>query len=72
MATYKDSVGNTYSRIVHGGPPTHKAKKTRNKEAKRAVRKNAQAKYERYRRTKGRPNGPGQPGNKSGANKIPK
>lgn len=69
MAIYKDSVGNTYKSLPPR-KPSPGSKKTRNKMAKRAVRKNAQAKYERYRRDVGKPNGPGQPGNKSGHNKI--
>lgn len=69
MATYKDSVGNTYTSLPQR-KPSPGSKKTRNKIAKRHTRKNAQEKYLRYRRNVGKPNGPGQPGNKSGHNKI--
>jgi len=69
MSIYRDSVGNTY-RSLPTKKPTPGSKKTRNKLSKRAVRANAQEKYQRYRQQKGKPNGPGQPGAKAGKNKI--
>lgn len=77
MAHYKDSLGNTYYKLP-SRPPVHKAKSTHVKTEKKRHNKHRDAsnvtrpnsKYARYRRTKGKPNGPGQPGNKSGKNKI--
>lgn len=74
MPTYKDSVGNTYQSLPPK-PPFHKAKKRRNKPLPKRTgidRKKHTArgqKYERYRIRRGKPNGPGQSGNKSGKNK---
>jgi hypothetical protein len=58
--------------------PPHKAKPTTHKTGKKRHNKHRDSmnntrpnsKYARYRRTKGKPNGAGQPGNKSGKNKI--
>jgi hypothetical protein len=70
MALYKDSLGNTYTRLPKA-PPVHKAKPTHVHSELRASRSDKpDSKYNRYRRRRGRPNGPGQPGNKSGKNKI--
>jgi hypothetical protein len=69
MATYKDSLGNTYTELPKA-PPVHKAKSTKNKIGKRAASKAKKMKHDRYRSQIGKPNGPGQPGNKSGKNKI--
>lgn len=70
MPTFRDSLGNVYDSVPKP-PPVHKAKKRRNKPLpKRTYRKNAQAKYERYRMKRGKPNGPGKSGNKSGKNKL--
>jgi hypothetical protein len=66
MAKYKDSLGNVYDKLPankpNPGPKGTKAafvgRKGRNK-----------AKCERYRQNRGKPNGPGNGGNKSGKNK---
>ena len=68
MATYKDSLGNSYASLPTK-PPVHTAKSTRHKTSKKRL-KSREVKYARYRARVGRPNGPGQPGNKSGKNKI--
>lgn len=73
MALWKDSLGNTYPEDPGSGldkGQKHSAKPTRNKLAKRARSQAKQRKHERYRTNVGKPNGPGQPGNKSGVNKI--
>jgi hypothetical protein len=75
MAIYKDSVGNVYTSLPKS-PPQHKAKKRQNKPLPQRTygdRKRLTArgqKYDRYRKMIGKPNGPGQIGNKSGKNKV--
>jgi hypothetical protein len=75
MAIYKDSLGNTYARLPKA-PPVHKAKPTTETSMRRSSKHRSlgvtkpTSKYARYRRVKGKPNGPSQPGNKSGKNKI--
>jgi hypothetical protein len=72
---YKDSLGNTYTRLPKA-PPVHKAKPSTETSMRRSSkhRQNgvtrAASKYARYRALRGKPNGPGKPGNKSGKNKI--
>jgi hypothetical protein len=79
MALYKDSLGNTYTRVLSGNEkPTHTAKSTKVKTEKKRHNKHRDtsgntrptSKYARYRRTRGKPLGPGQPGNKSGKHKV--
>ena len=76
MAIYRDSLGNTYTRLPKA-PPVHKAKSTTETSLRRSSKHRMPggdtrptSKYARYRRVKGKPNGPGKPGNKSGKNKI--
>lgn len=76
MAIYKDSLGNTYTRLPKA-PPIHKAKPTTETSKRRSSKHRTPggetkptSKYYRYRMRRGKPNGPGMPGNKSGANKI--
>lgn len=76
MALYKDSLGNAYDRLPKA-PPVHKAKPSTETSKRRSSKHRTpggetkpSSKYARYRRTIGRPNGPGQPGNKSGKNKA--
>jgi hypothetical protein len=74
MPIYKDSLGNVYT-SVPSRPPVHKAKPTTETSLRRSSRRksksNAKAnKHARYRANRGRPNGPGMPGNKSGRNKL--
>jgi hypothetical protein len=67
---FKDSLGNVYSSLPKQ-KPSPGPKPTKIKTAKKRLRNPARlAKFERYRTNIGRPNGPGQPGNKSGKNKI--
>lgn len=75
MATYKDSLGNVYTALPKA-PPQHKAKPTKKRSLVRSakhrsngVTKNS-SKYYRYRMVRGKPLGPGVPGNKSGKNKV--
>jgi hypothetical protein len=75
MAIYKDSLGNVYTSLPTK-KPTPGAKKRRNKPLPKRTwdhanyKKARDVKYALYRTRRGRPNGPGQPGNKSGKNKI--
>jgi hypothetical protein len=75
MANYYDSLGNVYHRLPKA-PPVHKAKPT-TETSKRRSSKHRQngvtrntSKYARYRAMRGRPLGPGVPGNKAGKNKV--
>lgn len=75
MATFKDSLGNTYPKDPGSGlrkGDQHTAKSTHSsfvprKSKRRKVPNN---KFIRYRNLRGKPNGPGKAGNKSGRNKI--
>ena len=78
MAYHTDSLGNKYTRVLSGQKPSPGPKKTHSAPVPRKSGKHrtpggetrVTSKYYRYRKTRGRPNGPGQPGNKSGKNKI--
>ena len=71
---YRDSVGNVYSTLPKA-PPVHKAKPSKETSKRRSSkhRKNGvtlpTSKYARYRAVRGKPRGPGVPGNKSGKHK---
>lgn len=80
MSNYRDSVGNVYSALPTK-KPTPGAKKRRNKPLPKRTHAHGgkgkpmygaarDGKYARYRINRGLPNGPGQPGSKSGKNKI--
>lgn len=80
MAIWKDSLGNVYrdrpSTGIREGQK-HSAKPTTETSKRRSAKHRTPggetkptSKYARYRRAKGKPNGPGKPGNKSGKNKI--
>lgn len=66
---YKDSLGNSYSKLPTK-PPTHKAKSTRNKESKRARSAAKKNRHDKYRALIGKPLGPGVKGAKAGRNKV--
>jgi hypothetical protein len=74
MAIFRDSLGNRYAFVTNGRKPSGGPKKTKSafvpvKSSRRKSRKGTD-KYERYRQKRGRPLGPGVPGNKSGKNKV--
>lgn len=74
MAQYRDSLGNTYAQLPRAKPVPGPKPTTKTSERRSGRRKNPRSakvdKHARYRALIGRPNGPGQPGNKSGKNKI--
>lgn len=77
-ANYTDSLGNKYWRILSGAKPTPGPKKTHSAPVPRKSSKHRtpggetkhSSKYHRYRVKRGRPNGPGMPGAKSGKKKV--
>lgn len=75
MATYKDSLGNVYTSLPKA-PPQHKAKPTKKRSLVRSAKHRSNgvtkpsSKYYRYRMMRGKPNGPGVAGAKSGKNKV--
>lgn len=76
MSSYKDSVGNVYAHLPKA-PPVHTAKSASDKTQKARYRKNNSGQgvtlptspYFKYRVRVGKPNGPGEFGNKAGKNK---
>lgn len=72
MAIYKDSLGNSYLRLPPK-KPNPSAKSTTETSMRRSGRRKTGKKVNKhalYRQRVGKPNGPGQPGTKSGRNKI--
>jgi hypothetical protein len=74
MAKYHDSLGNVYDRLPANKPQPGAKPTTETSMRRSSRRKNPRTakinKHERYRMNRGKPNGPGRPGNKSGKNKI--
>lgn len=74
MAHYKDSLGNVYKFVDPLGRKRgqkHSAKRTKvSADYQMTKSDQVNSKYNRYRMRRGKPNGPGKPGNKSGKNKI--